>query len=378
MKWKIPLFKQYWDEEDINSVEKVIRRGTYWANGPEIMEFELQLAEYIGSQYALAFNSGTSALHTLLLSYDVKQSDEIIVPSFTFISTANCVAIAGAKPIFAEIENKSYGLDSEDVKEKITKKTKAIIPVHYGGSPCKDIKALKEIASDHNLLLIEDAAESLGSKIDNKMVGTYGHSSMFSFCQNKVITAGEGGAITTDSKAHYEKMKIIRSHGRMEKGKDYFSTIKAFDYTKLGYNYRIPTICAGLLLSQLKKINKIIQLRRKKAEYYNKELGKQNEIKIPINLKGYHHVYQLYTIQVNENEVRDKLQQYLEKSGIMTRVYFEPIHLKTYYREKYNYKIGDLPNTEEISKKVVTLPLYPTISNKEMDYVIEKIKGYYR
>ena len=215
MNWKIPLFKIYWEKDDINSISKVIKRGSYWTTGPEIEELENKISKYIGTKYALTFNSGTSALHAVLLAHKLSNS-EIIVPSFTFISTVNSVILADAKPVFAEIEDKSYGLDAEDVKERITSKTKAIMPIHYAGGPCKDIKALKEIAEDHNLILTEDAAESLGSSLNNQKVGTFGHSSMFSFCQNKIITAGEGGAILTDSKDVFDKLKLIRSHGRQE------------------------------------------------------------------------------------------------------------------------------------------------------------------
>ena len=374
MNWKIPLFKVYWEEDDIDSVAKVIKRGSYWATGPEIEKLEKDVAKFVGTKYALSFNSGTSALHSDLLAHDITEG-EIIVPSFTFIATANVVVLAGARPIFAEIEDQSYGLDPEDVKEKITNKTKAIIPVHYGGAPCKEIRALCEIADDHNLLLIEDAAESLGSKINNKMVGTFGYSSMFSFCQNKVITAGEGGATVTDSKYAYQKLKLIRSHGRQERGNDYFSTTKELNYIQVGYNYRMSTITAALALSQLKKIDKIIKLRREKAKYFNKKLSKMTKIKVPIESKNDYYVYQMYTIQLENNETREKLQQNLIKAGIMTKVYFEPIHLKTFYRKKFNYKGGDLPETEEISKKVLTLPLYPTLTNKEIDYIVDKIKN---
>ena len=229
MKWKIPLFKLYWDEDDVESVTKVIRKGSYWSTGPEIEQFEKAIAEFIGTKYALSFNSGTSALHADLLAHNITNG-EVITPSFTFIATANTVVLAGARPIFAEIEDKSYGLDSEDVKEKITSKTKAIIPVHYAGGPCKEINALKEIAEDNNLILIEDAAESLGSTIDNKKIGTFGNTSMFSFCQNKIITGGEGGVLVTNSKDIFDKLKLICSHGRQEDKDGYFSTTKELDY----------------------------------------------------------------------------------------------------------------------------------------------------
>ena len=374
MNWKIPLFKLYWDEEDVESVAKVIRRGSYWATGPEIEQLEKDIAKFVGTKYASSFNSGTSALHADLLAHNIT-TGEVIVPSFTFISTANSVVLAGAKPIFAEIEEESYGLDLEDVKEKITIKTRAIMPVHYAGTPCKSIKALSEIAEDHNLLLIEDAAESLGSKIKDKIVGTFGHSAMFSFCQNKIITAGEGGIIVTDAKDIYQKLKLIRSHGRQENRNGYFSTTKDLDYIQVGYNYRLSTISAALALSQFKKINKIIKMRREKANYYHKKLSKFRDIKIPADLKDHYNIYQMYTIRLKDNKSREKLQKYLEKAGIMTKVYFEPVHLKTFYREKFNYKEGDLPKTEKISKKVLTLPLYPTLTTEDIDCIADNIEN---
>lgn len=375
MSWKIPLFNIYWEQDDIDSVVKVIKRGRYWTTGPEIAELEKKIAKYVGTKYALSFNSGTSALHADLLAHNIS-GGEVIVPSFTFISTANAIILAGAKPIFAEIEEMSYGLDIENVKEKINKKTKAIIPVHYGGAPCKDIRALCEIAEDKKILLIEDAAESLGSKIKNKMIGSFGDSSMFSFCQNKVITAGEGGVALTDSIKVYQKLKLIRSHGRQDKGYDYFSTDKEFNYIQLGYNFRMSSISAALAISQFKKIEKIIEMRRKIAKYLNKELSDINGIKIPIELEEYYNVYQMYTIRLNTKTHREKLQQYLKEKGIMTKVYFHPIHLKTYYKNEIGYNKGDLPKTEKISEEVLSLPIFPNISKKDLDQIIKQIKKF--
>ena len=367
------MFKIYWDEEDVKSVANVIRRGSYWATGPEIQAFEDKISEYVGTKYTVTSNSGTSALHALLLAYDLKQGDEVIVPSFTFIATANAPLFVGAIPVFAEIEDKTYGLDPEDVKEKITNKTKAIIPIHYGGCPCL-IRELKEIASDHNLLLIEDAAESLGAKIKDKKVGTFGDSAMFSFCQNKVISTGEGGAITTDSKEVYEKLKLTRSHGRLET-QDYFTSIGYMDYVTLGYNFRMTTMTAALGLSQLKKTDEIIKMRRDKAEYMTKKLSKNKEIILPSPPPDYFHVYQMYAIRINEN-LRDDLMKYLSERGIMTKVYFPPVHLTHFYRTKFGYDRGELPITEEVSDQVLSLPLYPTLMEKEIDYIIEKIDNF--
>lgn len=374
MAWKVPLFKIYWNEKDVESVTKVIKRGSYWATGPEIKEFEERIAEFVGRKYAVAFNSGTSALHAILLAYGIGKRDEVIVPSFTFISTANAPLFVGAKPVFSEIEDKTYGLDPEDVKEKITKKTRAIIPIHYGGCPCLHIKELKEISEDHNLLLIEDAAESLGARSGNKMVGSFGDAAMFSFCQNKVITTGEGGTIVTDSKEIYEKLKLICSHGRIETA-NYFTSSGKIDYITLGYNFRIATMVAALGLSQLKKVDKIAHMRRKNANYYTSKLKKVNGINPPAPPNNFYHVYQMYAIRV-ENGLRDELKEHLAAKGIFSKVYFDPIHLTKFYREKFDYREGDLPVTEEISKKILTLPMYPTLKKEEIDYVVENIKQF--
>lgn len=373
MTWKIPLFKTYWDEEDIKSVTEVIKRGSYWAIGPEIQEFENNISEYIGTKYAVTFNSGTSALHALLLAYDMKQGDEVIVPSFTFIATANAPLFVGAKPVFAEIEAKTYGLNPEDVKERITSKTKAIMPIHYGGCSCL-IRELKEIAEDNNLLLIEDAAESLGARIKDKRVGTFGDSALLSFCQNKVISTGEGGAITTDSKKVHEKLKLVRSHGRLET-QNYFSSTEYMDYVTLGYNFRMPTMVAALGLSQLKKTDKVIKMRRDKAKYMTKKLSKIKEITLPTAPPDYFHVYQMYAIRI-DNNLRNDLMKYLSESGIMTKVYFPPINLTNFYRTKFGYKDGELPITEEVSDQVLSLPMYPTLTKKEIVYIAEEIDNF--
>jgi dTDP-4-amino-4,6-dideoxygalactose transaminase len=376
MEWKIPLFKMYSDEEDVKAVTEIIRRGTYWADGPEIKEFEKRITDYVGTKYALTFNSGTSALHTLFLAYDIK-GKEVIVPSFTFIATANAVILAGGKPVFAEAEDETYGLDAEDVKKRITKKTKAIMAIHYGGFPARDSEKLRKLANQHGILFIEDAAESLGAHINGKKVGTFGHSAMFSFCQNKILTTGEGGIIVTDDEKIYEKAKLLRSHGRVEEAQDYFSSTGDNDYIEVGYNFRMPTMLAGLGMSQLKKIQRVIDSRREKAHYISKSLAQIKQIAVPKELPGHYQVYQMYTIKIENEKTRDKLQEHLTKKGIMSKVYFNPVHLKTIYKRDYGYKDGDLPKTEKVSKVVLSIPLYPTMKKEELDYIIKTIRDFF-
>lgn len=373
MGWKIPLFKIYWDEEDIKSVNEVIRKGAYWAMGKEIQEFEDAISEYIGTKYALTFNSGTSALHALLLAYGIKSGDEVIVPSFTFVSTANAPLFVNAKPVFAEIEDKTFGLDPEDVKERITSKTRVIIPVHYAGGPCL-IEELKEIAEDHNLLLLEDAAESFGAKSNGKFVATFGDSSMLSFCQNKVITTGEGGAIVTDSREIYEKLKLIRSHGRSDLG-NYFDSADVMNIVDLGYNFRMSTLTSAVGLSQMRKLDQVIKRRRAIAESIGHKLSDISGIIKPLPPEGHLHIYQMYTIRVKVS-IRDGLINHLSKKGIMTKIYFPPIHLTKFYAGKFGYRQGDLPATEVISNSVLSLPIYPTLTDEEIDYVASEIHNY--
>ncbi|MFA4825889.1 MAG: DegT/DnrJ/EryC1/StrS family aminotransferase [Methanoregula sp.] len=362
----------YWDEDDISLVNNAIRSGMNWAAGPLISEFEQKIAEYIGSKYCLTFNSGTSALHAALLAHGIKPNDEVIVPSFTFIATANVPQFVGAKPVFADIERETFGLSPESVEEKISKKTRAILPVHYGGCPCK-IKELREIADEHDILLIEDAAEAFGADIDGKMIGTFGDSAMMSFCQNKIITTGESGAMVTDSRDLYEKMKLIRSHGRLETA-DYFSTTATMDYISLGYNFRISNITAALGLAQMKKVDALIAMRRADASYYRDQLQKKVPVcKIIESPLHYHSVYQLFSILV---EKRDELIHYLEKQGIMTKVYFSPVHQTHFYKNVLKYQ-DILPVTEQVASEIISLPFYPGITRGEINYVINEIEKFY-
>jgi perosamine synthetase len=368
MAWKIPLFKIYCDDKDVEGVTRVIKRGSYWATGPEIQEFEKALSKYVGTQYAVAVNSGTSALHAVLQA-TLQQGDEVIVPSFTFVATANAPLFVGARPVFADIEEKTYGLDPEDVKEKITPKTKAIICVHYGGCPCF-VKELKDIAEANNLVLIEDAAEALGATVKSEPVGTFGDAAVLSFCQNKVITTGEGGAVVTDSRELYEKMILTRSHGRLDH--DYFSSVEHSDYITLGYNFRMSSLTAALGVSQIKKIDDIIQIRREKAHYMTENLSGIEGVRVPDPPHSYYHVYQLYTIRVLTQ--RNELMHYLADKGIMTKVYFDPIHFMSFYRD-LNYTV-ELPVTERVASQVVSLPLYPTLQDTEIDYITSEITNF--
>jgi predicted outer membrane repeat protein len=332
------------------------------------------LAAYMGVEHAVIFNSGTSAQYAVLRSHGI-DSGEVIVPSFTFISTVNTIALCGAKPVFADIEDRTMGLSAEDVNERITRRTKAIVPVHYAGAVCRDIKALRELSEDHGCVLIEDAAESMGATIDGAKAGTIGHSSILSFCQNKVITTGEGGAICTNDASVANAARLIRSHGRDERvGEDYFTTHRKMDYVTTGFNFRMPTINAALGIAQLEKIDGLIAMRRANAEALNGLLGRIPGIGLPMYPGNISSVYQLYPIVLGSREERDGLKAHLEGKGIASKVYFDPVHLEKYYREAYPGT--RLEVTESIAGRVLSLPFYPHMPREEMEAVFEAVKGY--
>ena len=373
-KWKIPLYKVFTDENDIKQVSNVIKRGMDWAIGPEIEKFESSFAQYIGRKYCIAFNSGTSAGHAALIALGINAKSEVIVPSFTFISTANWPLMVQASPRFADIEMQTYGMDPKDLESKISKKTKAVIPIHYGGLPCK-INEIKEISNKNKFYLIEDAAESFGASLNGRKIGSFGTVSIFSFAGNKILTTGEGGALCTDSKELYEKIKLIRSHGR-QLHSGYFSSMQDHDYFSLGYNWRMSSITAALGLSQLDKIEKIIEMRRNNAKYYQSKLKNIKEISLQEELPGFKHVYQFYPILLRNSTVRTKLMNFLASKGIMTRVFFKPVH-KTMFFSKIGYGSLNLPNTEKISKQILALPMFPTLQKEEIDYIIDTITKFF-
>ena len=256
----------------------------------------------------------------------------------------------------------------------ITSKTKAIMPMDYGGSSCQ-IFELQKIAKEHNLLLLEDAAESLGAKVMNKKVGSIADSSIFSFCGNKVITTGEGGAVVTNSKEIFEKIKLIRSHGRAG-STNYFTDPSNPEYVNLGYNWRISSITAALGIAQITKLDKIIKLRQANAQFISSKLSKFSQIKVPKPLDDYEHIFQMYSILLEDEQIRDKLHEFLSSKRIFSKVYFKPIHRTPFYQSKIHQNIL-LPVTDNISSRILTLPLYPNMTLEEKEYLTSSISEFF-
>lgn len=360
---QVPLFRIQNEPSDVAEVRKIIQRGSYWATGKEIQVFEELIADYIGTEYAVAFNSGTSALHSILMAYGIGQGEEVIVPAFTFIATSNAVLATGAKPVFADIEDETMGLDVESIHEKITPQTRVIMLVHYAGCPARDTKDIAQLAEDHNLFFIEDNAETFGGKIWQNKTGTLGNASMLSFCQNKIITTGEGGAVVTDDKGIYEKLRLIVSQGRV--GVD--------DYIDFGYNFRMPTMNASLGISQIRRADRLIEMRKAHAKYYNKQMADVDGVEICQTPIGFTNVYQMYPVKIiGGREARAKLIEHLAGKGIGTRICFEPVYATPFYRD-LGYK-EHLPLTESCASKILTLPMFPDLKMEEIDYIVKEVE----
>ena len=373
---KIPLFEIMWDKNDITSLNNKIKSGKYWSSGPEIELLENKITKILRIRNCKVFNSGGSALYCLMKAYGFRPGDEIIVPAFTFIATAFAPMYVKAKPVFCDIEKETFGLEPNDILNKITSKTKAVIPIHYGGMPCK-IDKIKKICDENNLILIEDAAQSFGASYNNKKVGTFGDSAIFSFCQNKIFTTGEGGCVVTNNQILDNKVELLRSYGRTSGG-NYFYNPENIDYIEVGYNFRMASILATLGLSQIEKIDKNIKIRRKNAKLYSKLLEDVNDITIPFRENdGRYNVYQMYPLRINNGkETRNKLISFLERYGISSRIYFEPLYKYSIFNK--THKKNYLKNTEELSSEIITLPMSACITSKQINFIANKIIEFFR
>ncbi len=360
------LFTSYAEEDDVEAVAEVIRRGTWWANGPEIDEFEDGIAGWTDRDHAAAVNSGTSALYLMLVAHGVTDG-EVIVPSFTFPATANAVVAAGATPVFADIERDSLALDVDSVRERITEETRAVMPIHFGGDIARDIRAIRDLCDDRGLYLFEDACHSLGATFDGDRVGSFGDAASFSFCFNKIITTGEGGMVVTDDDAVDRRLRRLRSHGRDEDK----------EYVNYGYNFRLSSLAAALGVTQVGKLETIIDRRREMARYLNDRLDGLDDVQVPAFPAERDSVYQLYNLRFDDPAVQPALASFLDDRGIPTRVTYDPVHLTTYYREQWGYGAGDLPVTEDVSEKILTLPFHMDLDDADLDRIASAVTEFF-
>jgi perosamine synthetase len=365
---KIPLCRPSIDKEEIKLVQKSLK-SSWLTHGPYNKKFEKLFNEKFNIKYSIAMNSCTSALECAVKSIGVK--GEIIVPSFTWVSTANAVLNCGYKPVFADIDYKTRNISLQNIKKCLTNKTVAVIVVHFAGLPC-EMNEITKFCKKNNIKIIEDSAETLGAKIGKKFTGTFGVG-CFSFFPTKNITTTEGGMLTTNNKNIYNYVKKLIAHGIDHNNKRRFWHRIA---VLPGHNFRMPNHLAGIGYLQLKKIEKFNLLRNKIAKLYNFELSKlPYKIEIPHVPEGFTHSYQMYTITV-DTKIRDRLLYYLKKNKIEASAHFDPpLHLQKYLK-KYSRK--KLPVTEKISKEIITLPIFPDMTKKELLYVIKIIKKFYK
>jgi len=352
--------------EEINMVSKVLKSRVLTGrlgSGPMAKKFEENFARFMKARHAVAVNSGTAALHLALWVAGIKTNDEVIVPSFTFIANAEAVALSGARPVFVDINLKTYNVDPEKIEAAITKKTRAIMPVDLYGLPA-EMDTIREIAERHNLIIIEDAAQAHGAALKGKQPGYFADMTCWSFYASKNMTTGEGGMITTNNSEYADTLRAMRSHGETE---EYVSTM-------LGQNYRMPEIEAAIGLAQLKKLPTFVEKRRRNAKLLTQKLSGIKQLALPTEPKGYKHSWYLYTVRIQRGDaqIRNKIIEDLRKKRVGATVYYHaPIHLMPFYQQFGKYR---LPKTEKNAQQVFSLPVHPGVTTKETDYIANSVK----
>jgi dTDP-4-amino-4,6-dideoxygalactose transaminase len=361
--------------EEIEAVTDVLT--SKWLTMGEVTQrFEAAFAEYLGVKHAFAVTNGTAALHIAHQIIGVKEGDEVICPSLTFVATSNSILYTGGIPVFADVKGlDDLNVSPERIREKITDKTKAITVVHYGGYPC-EMDTIMEIARSHHLRIIEDAAHAPGAEYKGKKLGTIGDIGCFSFFSNKNMTTGEGGMVVTNNDEFAERIRLIRSHGMTSltldrhKGHAY-----SYDVLGLGYNYRIDEIRAAIGIEQLKRLNKNNLARKEIVGSYRNMLQDIEGIDVPFCEHPSESSYHILPILLKSGFNRKNFQESLKSKGIQTSMHYPPIHLFSFYKEKFGYKKGLLPITEEIGKREVTFPLYPQLDQQSVKYIVDEIKN---
>jgi dTDP-4-amino-4,6-dideoxygalactose transaminase len=353
----IAISKLKLGKEELVAVAKVLKSGQA-VQGKKVAEFETAFAKYIGTKYAVAVSSGTAALHLSLLALGVGKGDEIITTPFSFIASANAILYVGAKPVFVDIDASTFNIDPELIEAKITKKTKAILPVHLFGLPCH-IQSIMKIAKKHKLFVVEDACQAHGASFKHRKVGSFGDLGCFSFYATKNMTTIEGGMITTNDKQLYEKLLLLRNHG---------SKIK-YQHEILGYNFRMTDINAAIGLAQFKKLAKFNKVRINNAKYLTKNLAGIKNLILPFAPAQFSHVFHQYTVRLNANINREKIIKTLETRGIQAGIYYPiPIHKQKLY-QSLGYK-DKLPVTENVARSVLSLPVHPYLTKTELKRIV--------
>ncbi|HBY56696.1 MAG TPA: polysaccharide biosynthesis protein [Candidatus Atribacteria bacterium] len=371
---KVPLSSPDIVEKDIEAVVGVMKTR-FLSIGPKVVEFEKRMSEYAGVKYAVAVNSGTSALHLIIRGMGIKEGDKVITTPFSFISSSNCILFEKAEPLFVDIEEDTLNLDADKVEEKLEslsgeelRRVKALLVVDAFGQPA-DWDRFVEIAKKYNLLLIEDSAESLGSEYKGRKCGTFGDAGVFAFYPNKQITTGEGGMVVTDNEELVGLARSMRNQGRGESG-------EWLDHERLGFNYRMDEMSAALGCSQMERIEEILEKRAKVAGIYGEKLAEIEEVQVPFIAPYVSRMsWFVYVIRLKKGIDRERVIRFLKESGIECKPYFTPIHLQPFYRKMFGYKEGDFPITEDVTRRTIALPFFNNLKEEQIDYIVEKLKN---
>ena len=356
----IPISKPIISQDEIDKVVNVLKSG-FLTCGETVKNFEKQFSKYCNSDYAIAISSGTAALHVSLLSLNIGKDDEVITSPFSFISSSNCILFLGAKPVFVDINPNTFNINPVLIEEKITKKTKAILPIHLYGQP-SDMDPILEIAKNHDLFVIEDACQAHGAEYKGKKIGSISDITCFSFYATKNMTTGEGGMLTTNHDKIYSKSMKLRDHG--QKGRYY--------HDELGFNFRMTNIQAAIGIGQLKKLDKRNEKRIQNAHFLTEKLESVDGLVTPFIDKNVKHVFHQYTIRVKKMK-NIKLSEKLMKMGIQTKIYYPiPIHKQILY-QKLGFK-DNLPESEKAANEVLSLPVHPNLSQEDLDFIVKKVK----
>ena len=375
MEWRVPLADVNFGVEEEQAVQQVVRSG--WLSMGEVTKgFEQEFATFVGAKHTLAVTNATAALHLACLAMGIGPGDEVIVPSLTFVATANAVRYTGATPVFADIESLDWlNISPASIETRITERTRAILVVHYAGSPC-DMPAIMEIARHHNLVVLEDSAHAIGSKLDGRSLGTWGSIGCYSFFSNKNMTTGEGGMLATDDVALAEKLRILRSHGMTSLSWDrHQGHAYSYDVVDLGYNYRIDEMRSALGRVQLRKLP-AGNLRRGELTALYRELLAElaPEVQMPFSENRGTSCYHILPVLLPKGTDRIGFMESLKQKGIQTSIHYPPVHHFRIYNEEFQKRGLTLQLTEEVAAREVTLPLYPTMSNEQVHWVAQAVK----
>jgi perosamine synthetase len=362
----IPINRPLLNEKEVKAVATVLRSGVLTCraeSGSAVGRFERAFAKFAGAGHAFAVNSGTAALHLSLLASGVGHGDEVVVPSFTFVATAETVMLAGATPVFVDIDLDTYNVEPEQIEKAITKRTRAVVPVDLFGLPA-DVKPIREVADRHNVIIIEDAAQAHGARYRGKPAGCFTDLACWSFYASKNMTTGEGGMVTTNSDHFAAKLPVMRTHGESD---EYVSTM-------IGGNFRMPEMAAAVGLVQLSKLPRFLKLRSRNAARLASRLRSVEGLQLPTVPRGLGHSWYLFTVRLKDGDKkkRNRIVAELRKRGVGATVYYPvPIHRMPFYRRFCQRR---LPNTEKAARQVFSLPVHPAVTEEQVDYIASSLK----